>query len=263
VHHRVRLGQLDGDHGVGLAAGEQGAGEDLRRHRRGPLAHPDQDRAVPEDVHVAAFHAGRHVAGVVVAVVGDEIGAGEQRVVVVDGADVQAFALPGGLGHRVHRDPAVDPAGVVAGEQVVGQRCEQEVIGPQHVPFQALGPQRPQVGLEHAADQVLGQPRTVEVLEQLAERAGQRRAQHLGGAQPVKHERPALGKLQRLGQQLPEVVHLHAPVPEDLGEHVVFFLGLAGPQHVVEQQLADVLRGEPGQLKARPVNDGLPQLAYL
>ena len=74
---------------------------------------------------------------------------------------------------------------------------------------------------------------------------------------------PALGQLQRLGQQLPEVVHLHAMVAEDLGEHVVFLLGLSRPQHVVEQQVADVLRGEPGQLQARPVNDGLPQLAHL
>jgi hypothetical protein len=51
-------------------------------------------------------------------------------------------------------------------------------------------------------------------------------------------------------------------VAEGLGEHVVFFLGLLGPQHVVEQQLADVLRGEPGQLDAGPVHDGLPQLAH-
>ena len=113
VHHRVRLGQLDGDDGVGLAAGEQGAGEDFRRHRGGPLAHADQDRAVAQDVHVAAFHAGRQVVGVVVAVVGDEARAGEQGVVAVHGPDVQRLPLPGGLGHRVHRDPAVDPAGVV------------------------------------------------------------------------------------------------------------------------------------------------------
>jgi hypothetical protein len=119
---------------------------------------------------------------------------------------------------------------------------------------------RPQVGLEHPADQVLSQPRTIEVAEQLAERADERRAQELGGAQPVQHERAALGQLQRLGQQLLEVVHLHALVAKDLGEHVVLFLGLARPQHVVEQKAADVLRGEPGQFQARPVNDGLSQV---
>jgi hypothetical protein len=121
--------------------------------------------ATAEFVNIAAFHAGRKVIGVVIAVVSEEAGVGKHGVVVVDGADVQGLPLPGGLGHRVHRDPAVDPAGVVPGEQVVGQRGEQEVIGPQHVPFQALGPQRPQVCLEYPADQVLGQPRPVKVLE--------------------------------------------------------------------------------------------------
>jgi len=31
-------------------------------------------------------------------------------------------------------------------------------------------------------------------------------------------------------------VHAYALVAEDLGEHVVFFLGLLRPPHVVEQQ---------------------------
>jgi hypothetical protein len=93
---------------------------------------------------------------------------------------------------------------------------------------------------------VLGQLRPFQVVEQLAKRAGQRGAEDLGGAHPVQHERPALGQFQRLGQQLPEVMHPHPVVAQDLGEHVVFFLGLRGPQHVVEQQPADVLGSEPG-----------------
>jgi hypothetical protein len=97
------------DHGLGLTAVEQRVGQGFHRHGRGPLAHADQDRAVAQDVHVAALHAGRQVIGVVVAVIGEEVGAGEHGVVVVHGADVQALPLPGGLGHRVHRDPAVDP----------------------------------------------------------------------------------------------------------------------------------------------------------
>jgi hypothetical protein len=129
---------------------------------------------------------------------------------------------------------------------VVGQRREQEVIGPQHVPLQARCPQRPQVGFQDPADQVVGQLRTVQVLGQLAQRRHQRRADHLRGAYPVQDELPAGGHLQRLREQLPEVVHGHAALAEGLGEHVVFFLGFPGPQHVVEQQPADVLRGEPG-----------------
>jgi hypothetical protein len=119
VHRRVRLGNLGGDHGASLAGLEQGAGEDLHGHRRGPLPHADQHGVVTQDVHIAALHAGRQVTGVVAAVPGDEVSAGEHRVIGVHGADVQVFPLPGGLGHRVHRDPAVDPGRVVAGEQVV------------------------------------------------------------------------------------------------------------------------------------------------
>ena len=57
-----------------------------------------------------------------------------------------------------------------------------------------------------------------------------------------------------------EVVHPDAAVAQRLGEHVVLFPGLLGPHHVVEQQLADVLRGEPGQLQPGPVDDRLAQL---
>jgi hypothetical protein len=67
----------------------------------------------------------------------------------------------------------------------------------------------------------------------------------------------------RLGQQLPEVVHLHAPAAQRLGEGVVLLPGPARPQHVVEEQLADVPGGEPGQLETRPVHDDLPELADL
>ena len=146
---------------------------------------------------------------------------------------------------------------------MVGQRGEQEVIGPQHVPFQALGPPRPQVRLQHPADQVAGQVGGVGVIGQPADRVHQLRAEDLRGADPVQHVRPALGHLQRLGEQLPEVVHQHPPVAQRLGEYVVFFLGLLRPHHIVEQQVADVLRGQPGQLKSGPVHDHLPELPDL
>jgi hypothetical protein len=50
---------------------------------------------------------------------------------------------------------------------------------------------------------------------------------------------------------------LDALVPEGLGEGVVLLLGLLSPHHIVEQQLADVLGGEPGQFQPGPVDDGL------
>ena len=56
---------------------------------------------------------------------------------------------------------------------------------------------------------------------------------------------------------------LHALAAERLGEGVVLLLGPAGPEHVVEEQLADVTRGEPGELEPGPVHDDLPELTYL
>ena len=52
----------------------------------------------------------------------------------------------------------------------------------------------------------------------------------------------------------------HALVAKRLGERVVLLLGLLGPQHIVEQQLADVPRGQPGQFQAGPVHDDLAEL---
>ena len=46
-------------------------------------------------------------------------------------------------------------------------------------------------------------------------------------------------------------------VPESLGEGVVLLLCLLRPHHVVEEKLADVLRGQPGELEPGPVHDGL------
>ncbi len=125
-----------------------------------------------------------------------------------------------------------------------------------------MRPQRPQVGLEHPADQELGQAGPVPVVGQLPERRDQLGAEELGGADPVEDELAAGGHFERLRQQLAEVVHPDAALAQRLGEHVVLFLGPAGPHHVVEQQLADVLRGEPGQLQPGPVDDRLAKLPY-
>jgi len=56
-------------------------------------------------------------------------------------------------------------------------------------------------------------------------------------------------------------VHLHPLVPERLGEGVVLFPCLLGPHDVVEEQLADVVRSEPGELEPRSVDDGSAKLA--
>ena len=60
-----------------------------------PLPHADQDGPVADDVHVAAFDAGRLVVDVVAAVVGDEVGAGEQGMEAVDGPGVERSRVGG------------------------------------------------------------------------------------------------------------------------------------------------------------------------
>ena len=52
-------------------------------------------------------------------------------------------------------------------------------------------------------------------------------------------------------------------VSQSLGECIVLLFGLRGPHHVVEEQLADVLGGQPGQLQPRSMDDGLAKLADL
>src|ERR1022692_2936790 len=58
-------------------------------------------------------------------------------------------------------------------------------------------------------------------------------------------------------------MHLHALVAQRAGEGIVLFVRLLRPHHIVEQQLADVPRDQPGQLKPWPVDDGLAELADL
>ena len=59
------------------------------------------------------------------------------------------------------------------------------------------------------------------------------------------------------------MVNAHATLTEGFGEGVVLLLGLLGPHHIVEKQLADVLGREPGKLQARAVDDGLAELPNL
>ena len=120
-----------------------------------------------------------------------------------------------------------------------------------------------QIRLEHAADKELGQRRPGKVVEQLANRLHQVGTEDLRGADPVQDEGPPFGQLERLAQQLPEIVHLHAAVTQRLGERVVLLLRPPGPHHLVKQQVLDVLRGEPGQFQARPVHDDLAELPHL
>ena len=200
---------------------------------------------------------------VVVAVVDRERGVREHRVEPVDRAAVQGLPLAGRHGHRVDRDTAVHPGRVVALEQRVRQRGQDEVVQRQRLPPQAAGPQGGQVGAGDPADEQLRQRPGVGVLAVAAQRPGQCRSDELRRAQAVEHEGPGFLGPEDLGQQLVEVVHRDALLAQDPRERVVLLAGPLGPQHVVEEQVPAVPGSEPAQLEPGPVHDHLPEPADL
>ena len=67
------------------------------------------------------------------------------------------------------------------------------------------------------------------------------------GSQPVLQELAGSRLVQRLGEQVVKVVHDHAPVTELRNERVVLGAGPVSPHDIVEEQVLDVVRCEPGQ----------------
>ena len=81
--------------------------------------------------------------------------------------------------------------------------------------------------------------------------------------QPVKDVAAGLRYVQGLGQQVAVVMDHHSARAQDSGERVVLSLGPAHPQHVVEQQIGDIVRSKSLELKIGAVQDHLPQAANL
>jgi hypothetical protein len=218
---------------------------------------------VSDDVDIAAFNSRRLVVLVVAAVVGDELAAAEHWVELVYRASVQRFALAGGHRHGVDGHAAVDPTRVVALEQMVGQRRQNEVVGLEHVPLQAVGAGRVQITFQDASDQELGQRLAVLVLEEAPYWIDERRAEQRRRTQSIENEGATGRKVERFGEQLAVVVDEDALVAQRLGERVVLLFGFRGPHHVVEQQRLDVVWGQPRQLKTGSVHDRLAELTDL
>jgi hypothetical protein len=127
----------------------------------------------------------------------------------------------------------------------------------------AGGLRQRQFVLENAPHQHLGQPVRRCVTDQLVERPVEGRPEPCGGGQFLLQERPRVGLVERLGQQVVEQVDLDALGPQLLGEGVVLLPRPLGPHDVVEEQVVDVLRGEPGELQAGSVQDHLAELPDL
>ncbi len=142
-------------HDPGGAAGrEEPAGQPLDALGRGPLAHAHQHRAAAQDEDVAALGGGRAVGRAL----GPDLErrVGEVRVPAVDRLVVDRLPHPGPLAHRVDRDAVVDPGRGVAGEEVVRQRRQEQVVEAERLHHHRgrLGHPLEQLALGHAADEV-------------------------------------------------------------------------------------------------------------
>jgi hypothetical protein len=243
VHRGALLGDGHGEQGVCDLGAENLPRERLEPGRRGALADSDGHDPGSEQQHVAALQV-LQVRAV------QALDARKARVVLID--EVGQLRLAHACGHREagDGDTAGEPHGRVAGEQQVGQRVDEEVVGPEQARDDAA-----------VLDLVVAQPGRDHRGE-----VGRREVGHRGGQvvaeaiTQVKCRRRALddllvrgGVLERLGEQLDEVEHLDVVIAERLGECVVLVLGPPDPRDAVEEQRVVVARCEPPELGAGSV----------
>jgi len=81
--------------------------------------------------------------------------------------------------------------------------------------------------------------------------------------QPVQDVFAGLRDRHGLGEQVAVVVDHDAARAEHVSERVVLGLRPADPEHVVEQQVGGVVRGQPLEFQVRAMQDHLPQAADL
>ena len=153
VHAGPLRRHRDCDHAVGCPGVEQPAGQQLDAGGTGSLAHADQHAAVPDHEHVAALELGRAAEAVAPGLV---LLAREQRVVAVDGVQVDRLAAACRLRHLVHRHAAVHPRRRIAREEVIRKRREHEPVERRGLRGQRAARERKLV-IRDAADQALGQ----------------------------------------------------------------------------------------------------------
>ena len=140
----------------------------------------------------------------------DEVG-----VVGVDRLVEQGLVVAGRPVERVHGDPAVEPAGGVAGVERVGQRRHQVLAAAERLTGQGdvrraevLG----QVVGGQPADQVLGQLPVLETRQVLAGGVDQAEADLVGDDLAVQEPVPGAGHGQRLGEHVVQLHDLHTAV---------------------------------------------------
>jgi hypothetical protein len=208
---------------------------------------------------IASFE--RRHAVVLVGVAPPDPGPGaEQRVEAVDRRHQQRLLAACRPEHRAQHDAVADPAAVVAGEQGVGQRRQQQVGGGRETAQQAGGFER-KLGPGHAADQVLGQPGRCHLFEPGAQLRGRLGVDEVRAQLAVEQPLPGGIHRHRLGQQFVHLQHVHLAFLQRGGEGVVVIARLADPQHVVEQQFVAVGRSQALLRQAGAAHQHLAQAA--
>lgn len=143
---------------------------------------------------------------------------------------------------------------------MVRERWKEEVLGRHRGVGEASGAAG-ELALEKAADEVPGEGLRVHGVEVRANTISQLHAEVVDRHVTVEHP-PAGGVvLERLGEQVGQVQHLDALLPEGVGEDVMLLPRPLHPEHVVEQEAAHVRRCQPLELEAGPVQEHAVQLA--
>ena len=164
--------------------------------------------------------------------------------------------------HRVQRDAAVNPAGGIAGEDMVRHRRQHEILRPQHRDQNARSRDR-QLGPVHPADQDRGQHVRIH-LHQACEQVLRQAHAYAVVIDPRRQQPDArIGVAQSFGKQVAQEHHRDAPFAQHIAERHVFDPCLLDPDHIVEQQRLAVLGCQPRHLGAGTVDHDAAQSARL
>ena len=110
-----------------------------------------------------------------------------------------------------------------------------------------------QLGRGDPADEVGGDGGRVGGVEEAPHGDGEITTEVVVGDHPIEQPAPGDVVLDGLREEVADVEHLDTAVGQRVGERVVLLAGALDPQHVVEEQLAAVGRGEAAELEVRTV----------
>ena len=260
VHERAADGDIEGQHraDLGVGAGEQVPGGGLDGVGAGPLGDTDGQGVLGEVQHVAALDIGVEVA---VIVPGDQ--SLEVGVILKDIVGVQCLPAAGDRVHLVQQYAGAHAGEGIAGEVQVGHGSHHQIVQRGNQILKGVGEGLGAHlfegdalhGLFHKG---LALEIVIEILHTLVlPAAGPNVALH----QPLVQEGLLNLRMQAqyLGHQVLQIDHLHAVVPEDLGEGVMLLLGHRQEGDVIKEQLRELIRSQIQKLPAGTMEQHLLQ----